>query len=93
MQRDQDAIQASIARHQGLSDALRISLSGQEAGSIALTPDGGLEQVYERETPEGDYELAKRAKAGVCPCCNRTFSNMAEHMKKQHADFDGKVDL
>jgi hypothetical protein len=37
-------------------------------------------------------KLAKRAKAGVCPCCNRTFSNMAEHMKTQHADFNGTVE-
>lgn len=28
--------------------------------------------------------LHKRAKAGVCPCCNRTFVNMARHMKTKH---------
>lgn len=31
--------------------------------------------------------LKKRASAGTCPCCSRTFSNMAIHMKKQHPDF------
>lgn len=31
--------------------------------------------------------LKKRASAGTCPCCSRTFSNMAEHMKKQHPKF------
>lgn len=30
--------------------------------------------------------LAKRAKAGVCPCCNRTFRQLALHMKKQHPE-------
>lgn len=30
----------------------------------------------------------KRAKAGVCPCCNRTFQQLARHMKSQHPDFD-----
>lgn len=29
----------------------------------------------------------KRASAGNCPCCQRTFSNMAEHMKTQHPEF------
>lgn len=29
----------------------------------------------------------KRAAAGTCPCCQRTFSALAEHMKKQHPDF------
>ncbi len=32
-------------------------------------------------------KLKKRASAGTCPCCQRTFSNMATHMKKQHPAF------
>jgi hypothetical protein len=32
-------------------------------------------------------KLKKRTSAGTCPCCTRTFANMAEHMKKQHPDF------
>lgn len=28
--------------------------------------------------------LEKRIAAGVCPCCNRTFGNLADHMKTQH---------
>jgi len=35
--------------------------------------------------------LKRRAKAGTCPCCKRTFSNMAEHMRKQHPAFDENV--
>lgn len=31
--------------------------------------------------------LKKRSSAGTCPCCSRTFSNMAEHMKGQHPEF------
>jgi septation ring formation regulator EzrA len=29
----------------------------------------------------------KRAAAGTCPCCKRTFGNMAEHMKQSHPEF------
>lgn len=32
-------------------------------------------------------QLTKRAAAGTCPCCTRSFSNMAEHMKKEHPEF------
>lgn len=32
-------------------------------------------------------KLKKRASAGVCPCCNRTFTNMARHMETQHPEF------
>jgi len=28
--------------------------------------------------------LKKRVAAGVCPCCTRTFQNLARHMKSQH---------
>lgn len=31
--------------------------------------------------------LKKRTAAGTCPCCQRTFSNMSTHMRKQHPDF------
>ena len=33
--------------------------------------------------------LKKRASAGVCPCCNRTFANMAAHMKTKHPELVG----
>lgn len=31
--------------------------------------------------------ISKRAKAGVCPCCNRTFQQLARHMATQHPQF------
>lgn len=31
--------------------------------------------------------LKNRVAAGVCPCCNRTFQNLARHIKGQHPDF------
>jgi hypothetical protein len=30
---------------------------------------------------------AKRAKNGVCPCCNRSFAQLARHMKNQHPEY------
>jgi hypothetical protein len=29
----------------------------------------------------------KRAAAGVCPCCHRTFANVARHVASKHPDF------
>lgn len=31
--------------------------------------------------------IRDRVMNGVCPCCNRTFQNLANHMKTQHPDF------
>lgn len=30
--------------------------------------------------------IEKRAKAGVCPCCHRTVSQLARHMATKHPD-------
>lgn len=30
----------------------------------------------------------RRAGAGVCPCCHRTFKQLARHVASQHPDFD-----
>lgn len=35
--------------------------------------------------------ITKRAKAGVCPCCNRTFVQLARHMATQHPQFTPDV--
>lgn len=32
-------------------------------------------------------KLKKRAAAGTCPCCQRSFSNMTTHIRKQHPEF------
>lgn len=31
--------------------------------------------------------LRKRVGRGVCPCCNRTFANVARHIESKHPDF------
>lgn len=32
-------------------------------------------------------KLKKRIANGVCPCCQRTFANLAKHMTGQHPDY------
>lgn len=32
--------------------------------------------------------LKNRAKAGLCPCCNRHFTNLERHMASQHPEMD-----
>lgn len=35
----------------------------------------------------------KRAHAGVCPCCNRSFIALANHIKTKHPEMVGKIEL
>lgn len=32
-------------------------------------------------------KIKNRVAAGVCPCCSRTFSNLARHMAGKHPDY------
>ncbi len=36
--------------------------------------------------------VRNRIKNGVCPCCNRTFTNLLNHMETQHPEF-GRHDI
>jgi hypothetical protein len=40
-----------------------------------------------RTTKKSFENLQKRTAAGVCPCCQRTVSQLARHMQSKHADF------
>jgi len=33
-------------------------------------------------------KIKRRVQHGVCPCCNRTFSNLAAHMQTKHPEFE-----
>jgi hypothetical protein len=35
-------------------------------------------------------KLRKRVGNGVCPCCNRTFANLARHMTGQHPGWEAR---
>lgn len=52
--------------------------------------DKAIEKIkLQREFDEANRKL-KRLKNGVCPCCNRSFHNLQQHLKKQHPDFTVK---
>jgi len=62
---------------------------------LASTKDQ-LETVrYQRDRNERRRRAEKAAKTriknrvsnGVCPCCNRTFANLARHMANKHPDY------
>lgn len=74
-EQDQTAIDRAKARHEDMSNALRIALAGHENGSIKLEAGGVLEQVIERETPEGAYELTKRALTPAAPWSDALYMN------------------
>lgn len=47
-----------------------------------------IEAAEERDAMrKANNALRQRAKGGACPCCKRTFVQLARHIKSQHPDF------
>lgn len=57
----------------------------QEKRDAWASANAQLDRAMKAEA--ANKRLKKRASAGTCPCCSRSFANMAEHMKKQHPTF------
>lgn len=69
------------------SDKLRNELKRKEeelnaAQSRALKAQATLSNVA-----KAHHKMRQRVMNGVCPCCNRSFENLRNHMKTEHSDF------
>jgi hypothetical protein len=65
-------------------DRLRKALTAEQASKAALADQL---QAAERSASAARGQvtkLRKRIANGVCPCCNRTFANLARHMASKH---------
>ena len=45
------------------------------------------EERSHRATKGQVTRMRKRESAGVCPCCNRSFQNVARHMSTKHPEY------
>lgn len=66
------------ARLQAQLDQTEAALRGQKSRATRFKNDRDRER--------------RRTAAGVCPCCGRTFQQLARHMKGQHPDFPAVPD-
>ncbi len=47
-----------------------------------------LSYQYQARAEKGaKTRLKNRVKNGICPCCNRTFQNLARHINGQHPEY------
>jgi hypothetical protein len=47
--------------------------------------------IAEQKVTKELNRVKKRVHAGVCPCCNRTFQQLARHMKTKHPEQVGRI--
>lgn len=55
-----------------------------------ITRQREMREAAERRASAARGQVTKiknRVGHGVCPCCNRTFGNLASHMMNQHPNF------
>lgn len=69
------------------AEKLRDRLRSAQA-QLTHTQDQVQATEYQRRAQKGqNTRLKNRIAAGVCPCCNRSFQNVARHMAGQHPEF------
>jgi len=70
-------------------EALRRRLASAEATNTHLRDQRDAAERSARAYKGRVTRLKNRVARGVCPCCNRTFANLADHMAGQHPDYLG----
>lgn len=73
LRRERDRLAQRVAER---DDALRLERSRREIAERSASAYKG--QVT---------KIKRRVGNGVCPCCNRTFSDLQRHMNAKHPDY------
>lgn len=66
------------------ADRLRRERDRLKQETSRLEDENRLERERAERAEAVAARLRKRIRRGVCPCCNRTFANVARHMKSKH---------
>lgn len=68
-----------------LEEQTRVATELAERARVAERAEQQATEARLKTQRELD-KLRKRTSAGVCPCCTRSFSNLARHMKTKHPE-------
>lgn len=78
---------AHVPKGETASERLERQLARERAAHDQTRADRDYKERRRRAEKAAKTRLKNRAAAGLCPCCNRTFQNLARHMKGQHPEF------
>jgi hypothetical protein len=75
------------------TEAMRLKKKLDQAEALAASRLARIDQerASHAATKGQLTKVRKRAANGVCPCCNRSFVNVARHVKTQHPDHIAEV--
>ena len=75
----EDHLRKALAAAKAKTERARRSLAWAESTAQSANISRGIAQAAARR-------LRQRVSAGVCPCCQRTFKQLAAHMKAKHPE-------
>lgn len=67
---------------------LREKLDEQTRAATQMAERARAAEANEQKAQTEMKRMKRRASAGVCPCCNRTFQQLGRHMKTKHPDHE-----
>lgn len=76
-----------VYRESDADAAHRLLAAEKQRHANTLARLNEAEAAEQRATKELK-RVKKRVLAGVCPCCNRTFQQLARHMKTKHPNHE-----
>lgn len=76
-------------RLRGEVDRLKRELDSANSGRRWAQSQAHGAAISAGKAKAAKRRLEQRVAAGVCPCCNRTFEQLARHMKTKHPEFKG----
>lgn len=65
---------------------LRRELEAEKQARAMEAASRRIAEDRQRKAELALKRVEKRVHAGVCTCCNRTFQNLARHMKSKHSN-------
>lgn len=79
----------------GLSEEqkLRDELERQRQQTDAAKARAATAEADRQRATKAHNKMRQRVANGVCPCCNRTFQNLLNHMRSEHPEFTAKQTL
>lgn len=69
------------------ADKLRTQLDRARSAEQAWRDQAETAERRRRAEKAAKTRLKRRVANGVCPCCQRSFTNLAQHMAGQHPDY------
>jgi len=73
----------------GQTEAQKLKAELERATEMRLAAEMRAETAEKdrQQIGKAHQKMRERVMNGVCPCCNRTFQNLMQHMKSEHPDF------